>query len=103
VVAGRLAATPQRTMEIMSSLERNLNDMREYYESGKTKQASWRESQLKGLRLFLMEKQEHIMNALMQDLGKHQLEAFRDEVSLIFLLLLYCYDMKSIVMYVGDI
>ncbi|ESW04008.1 hypothetical protein PHAVU_011G059400 [Phaseolus vulgaris] len=67
-------------MEMMPSLERELNDMREYYESGKTKQASWRESQLKGLRRFLMEKQEHIMNALMQDLGKHQLEAFRDEI-----------------------
>ncbi|QCD88404.1 aldehyde dehydrogenase [Vigna unguiculata] len=67
-------------MEIMSSLERELNDMREYYESGKTKQESWRESQLKGLRSFLMEKQEHIMEALMHDLGKHQLEAFRDEI-----------------------
>ncbi|XP_047162472.1 aldehyde dehydrogenase family 3 member F1-like [Vigna umbellata] len=67
-------------MEIMSSFDRDLNDMREYYESGKTKQASWRESQLKALRCFLMEKQQHIMEALMQDLGKHQLEAFRDEI-----------------------
>jgi len=66
----------------MPSLERDLNDTRGYYESGKTKEASWRESQLKGLRRFLIEKQEDIMNALMHDLGKHQLEAFRDEVSL---------------------
>lgn len=74
----------------MQTLERDLNDTRGYYESGKTKEASWRESQLKGLRRFLIEKQEDIMNALMHDLGKHQLEAFRDEVSFhIFLLLLY--------------
>ncbi|KHN25245.1 Aldehyde dehydrogenase family 3 member F1 [Glycine soja] len=64
----------------MPSLERDLNDTRGYYESGKTKEASWRESQLKGLRRFLIEKQEDIMNALMHDLGKHQLEAFRDEI-----------------------
>ncbi|RDX85699.1 Aldehyde dehydrogenase family 3 member F1 [Mucuna pruriens] len=63
-------------MEIMQSLE----NMRDYYESGKTKEASWRHSQLKGLHRFLVEKQPDIMNALMQDLGKHQLEAFRDEV-----------------------
>ncbi|KAG4979651.1 hypothetical protein JHK85_033609 [Glycine max] len=67
---------------IMPSLERDLNDTRGYYESGKTKEASWRESQLKGLRRFLIEKQEDIMNALMHDLGKHQLEAFRDEAAL---------------------
>ncbi|KAL2328807.1 hypothetical protein Fmac_022234 [Flemingia macrophylla] len=67
-------------MAMMPALERDLNNMSEYYESGKTKDASWRESQLKGLRSFIMEKQDHIMNALMQDLGKHQLEAFRDEI-----------------------
>ncbi|TKY67408.1 Aldehyde dehydrogenase family 3 member F1 [Spatholobus suberectus] len=67
-------------MEIMPTLERDLSNMREYYESGKTKEASWRESQIKGLHRFLMEKQEDIMKVLMQDLGKHQLEAFRDEI-----------------------
>ncbi|KAG4988535.1 hypothetical protein JHK82_030873 [Glycine max] len=68
-------------MEItMQTLERDLNDTRGYYESGKTKEESWRESQLKGLRRFLLEKQVDIMNALMHDLGKHQLEAFRDEI-----------------------
>ncbi|XP_027355342.1 aldehyde dehydrogenase family 3 member F1-like [Abrus precatorius] len=67
-------------METMATLERDLRLMREYYESGKTKEASWRESQLKGLRRFLMEKQQDIMNALMLDLGKHQIEAFRDEI-----------------------
>ncbi|KAL4288502.1 hypothetical protein AHAS_Ahas19G0292600 [Arachis hypogaea] len=52
----------------------------EYYGSGETKKVSWRESQLKGLRRFLIEKEEDILKALMLDLGKHQVEAFKDEI-----------------------
>ncbi|RDY01497.1 Aldehyde dehydrogenase family 3 member F1 [Mucuna pruriens] len=59
---------------------RDLKNVRKYYGSGKTKEASWRESQLKGLHNFLVEKEEEILRALKQDLGKHSLEAFRDEV-----------------------
>ncbi|KAJ1412364.1 Aldehyde/histidinol dehydrogenase [Sesbania bispinosa] len=54
--------------------------MWKYYGSGKTKEASWRELQLKGLHNFLMEKEEEILKALKQDLGKHHVEAYRDEV-----------------------
>ncbi|XP_052114288.1 aldehyde dehydrogenase family 3 member F1 [Arachis duranensis] len=57
-----------------------MNDMKEYYGSGETKKVSWRESQLKGLRRFLIEKEEDILKALMLDLGKHQVETFRDEI-----------------------
>lgn len=64
----------------MGNVERELSKMREYYESGKTKEVSWRESQLKGLRRALSEKEEDILKALKQDLGKHHVEAFRDEV-----------------------
>ncbi|PNX90198.1 aldehyde dehydrogenase family 3 member f1-like protein, partial [Trifolium pratense] len=63
----------------MGSVEKDLKNMREYFRSGITKEASWRESQLKGLRRFLMEKENDIFMALMQDLGKHRIEAFRDE------------------------
>ncbi|XLU20036.1 hypothetical protein S245_056102, partial [Arachis hypogaea] len=52
----------------------------EYYGNGETKKVSWRESQLKGLRRFLIEKEEDILKALMLDLGKHQVEAFRGEI-----------------------
>lgn len=69
----------------METLERDLKNMREYFKSGKTKEESWRESQLKGLRRFLMERQGDIFKALMQDLGKHQVESFRDEVCFLFL------------------
>lgn len=57
-----------------------LEETREYYKSGKTKEASWRFSQLKGLHKFLNQNQQQIYNALFQDLGKHHVEAFRDEV-----------------------
>ncbi|KAJ1406938.1 Aldehyde/histidinol dehydrogenase [Sesbania bispinosa] len=64
----------------VEALERDLKNMRKYYGSGKTKEASWRELQLKGLHNFLMEKEEEILKALKQDLGKHHVEAYRDEV-----------------------
>ncbi|OIW08651.1 hypothetical protein TanjilG_03327 [Lupinus angustifolius] len=67
-------------MDTMVTLEKDLSNMRDYYDSEITKQCSWRESQLKGLRSFLIQKEEQILKALMQDLGKHQVEAFRDEV-----------------------
>lgn len=70
----------------MEALERDLKNTRKYYGSGKTKEASWRESQLKGLRSFVMEKEEEIMKALKEDLGKHQVEAFRDEVCFVKLM-----------------
>ncbi|KAE9600365.1 putative aldehyde dehydrogenase (NAD(+)) [Lupinus albus] len=63
----------------VEGLEKDLNNMRKCYSSGRTKEASWRESQLKGLRNFIIEQEEQISKALKQDLGKHQVEAFRDE------------------------
>ncbi|KAJ4844009.1 hypothetical protein Tsubulata_010785 [Turnera subulata] len=61
-------------------LEGALEDMRQYFRSGKTRDASWRQSQLKGLLLFLKEKEAEIFQALKEDLGKHHVEAFRDEI-----------------------
>ncbi|QHO30776.1 Aldehyde dehydrogenase family 3 member [Arachis hypogaea] len=67
-------------MENYSSLERDLSDMKAYFGTGKTKEASWRQSQLKALHKFLLENEDQIFKALNQDLGKPQVEAFRDEV-----------------------
>ncbi|QCE09184.1 aldehyde dehydrogenase family 3 member F1-like [Vigna unguiculata] len=64
----------------MESLGRDLKNVRNYFRSGKTKESSWRESQLKGLQSFLVEREEEILKALKHDLGKHYVEAFRDEV-----------------------
>jgi len=64
----------------VASLGRDLKNVRKYFGSGKTKEASWRESQLKGMHKFLVEREEEILRALKHDLGKHYVEAFRDEV-----------------------
>lgn len=64
-------------------MERDLQDMREYYRSGKTKEASWRKLQLQRLKTFLKEKERDIYRALNQDLGKHHVEACRDELGLL--------------------
>lgn len=64
----------------MANLEGDLEDMRQYFRSGKTRDASWRQSQLKGMLMFIKEKEEVIFQALMEDLGKHHVEAFRDEI-----------------------
>lgn len=63
-----------------SSLVRSL---REVYESGRTKDLAWRQSQLKGLTRLLTEKEEEIFDALREDLGKHRVESFRDEVGVL--------------------
>ncbi|KAG6605910.1 Aldehyde dehydrogenase family 3 member F1, partial [Cucurbita argyrosperma subsp. sororia] len=55
-------------------------DLRDYYKTGITKEASWRVSQLKALRQLVEHNEHQIYTALMQDLGKHHVEAFRDEI-----------------------
>ncbi|KZV52240.1 hypothetical protein F511_41247 [Dorcoceras hygrometricum] len=61
-------------------LESDLEELRKTFKSGKTKEESWRKSQLKALLSFLEEQEDAIFNALMQDLGKHPVEAYRDEI-----------------------
>ena len=62
-------------------MERNVEELREYFRSGKTKEASWRRSQLEGLYKFVTEREDDILRALKLDIGKHPVEAFRDEVN----------------------
>ncbi|TVU02417.1 hypothetical protein EJB05_52098 [Eragrostis curvula] len=57
-----------------------VSDLREVYESGRTKDLEWRQSQLRGLLRLLREKEEEIFDVLCEDLGKHRGESFRDEV-----------------------
>ncbi|KAG6519397.1 aldehyde dehydrogenase family 3 member F1-like isoform X1 [Zingiber officinale] len=64
-------------------MEGELKEVREAYESGKTRSLSWRLSQLKALLRLLYDKEDDIFKALEQDLGKHRAEAYRDEVGLL--------------------
>jgi aldehyde dehydrogenase (NAD+) len=56
------------------------SEVREVYDSGRTKDMEWRQSQLRGLLRLLREKEEDIFEVLREDLGKHRGESFRDEV-----------------------
>ena len=59
-------------------------DLREVYESGRTRDMEWRRSQLRGLVRLLEDKEEGIFDVLRADLGKHRAESFRDEVAFSF-------------------
>ncbi|KAJ0964234.1 hypothetical protein J5N97_029356 [Dioscorea zingiberensis] len=72
----------EEKMELVE-LEEHLQDVRETFKSGKTRSFSWRRRQLEGLLEFLHDKEKDIFKALKQDLGKHQVEAFRDEVGVL--------------------
>lgn len=68
------------TDEDHSNFEEDLEELRETFNSGKTKDASWRRSQLKAILNLLKENEQDLFQALKQDLGKHRCEAYRDEV-----------------------
>ncbi|XP_051142235.1 aldehyde dehydrogenase family 3 member F1-like [Andrographis paniculata] len=57
-----------------------VDQLRHTFNSGKTKEESWRRSQLQNLLSLLVEKEDAICDALKNDLGKHPVESFRDEV-----------------------
>lgn len=65
---------------IVGDFEQDLKELREVFNSGKTRELSWRKAQLKGILSILKEKENDIFKALNQDLGKHYVEAYRDEV-----------------------
>ncbi|XP_065866903.1 aldehyde dehydrogenase family 3 member F1-like [Euphorbia lathyris] len=67
-------------MEGAEGLGIEIQRMREYFRSGVTRDFAWRRSQLQGLLKFVQDKQVEICKALREDLGKHHVEAFRDEV-----------------------
>nr|GEW57105.1 aldehyde dehydrogenase family 3 member F1-like [Tanacetum cinerariifolium] len=65
-----------------NDLEPDLKELRDTFNSGKTKEYSWRISQLRGLLHLLEDRENDIFLALKKDLGKHHVEAYRDEVEL---------------------
>lgn len=64
-----------------ADLDAELGELREYFYSGKTKEESWRRSQLRGILSLVKDREDELLRALRQDLGKHAVEAYRDEVS----------------------
>lgn len=61
-------------------LESVVAEARTAFISGKTKSFDWRQSQLRALLRLLREREDDMFKVLKEDLGKHRVEAFRDEV-----------------------
>lgn len=61
-------------------IAKEMKELRDTFNSGKTKEESWRRLQLTNLLSLLEEKKDDICAALEKDLGKHYVEAYRDEI-----------------------
>ncbi|XP_057971599.1 aldehyde dehydrogenase family 3 member H1-like isoform X2 [Malania oleifera] len=60
-----------------------VRELKESFNSGKTKSYKWRISQLKSIAKMVDEQESQILDALHQDLSKPQFEAFISEISMI--------------------
>uniref|UniRef100_A0A9I9DEN7 Aldehyde dehydrogenase n=1 Tax=Cucumis melo TaxID=3656 RepID=A0A9I9DEN7_CUCME len=64
-------------------MEANLEVLRESFKNGRTRSYEWRKKQLSSLIQLIHDKENTIFEALYQDLGKHPVEIFRDEVGIV--------------------
>ncbi|KAL3723769.1 hypothetical protein ACJRO7_035871 [Eucalyptus globulus] len=64
----------------MGEVEESLAEVRQEFKSGSTRSVSWRKSQLRAIINLVQDNEENIFKALYQDLGKHPVECYRDEV-----------------------
>ncbi|KAJ1280193.1 hypothetical protein BS78_04G212500 [Paspalum vaginatum] len=78
-----MGSVAMEEMPLDLDLGKLVGELREVYESGRTRGLEWRLSQLRGLVRLLEEEEEAIFDALHQDLGKHRAESFRDEVGVL--------------------
>ncbi|KAH7566319.1 hypothetical protein JRO89_XS08G0137500 [Xanthoceras sorbifolium] len=67
----------------MRELEDGLAELRQTFKSGRTRNAAWRKNQLRALIQLIHDKEDKIFEALLQDLGKHPVESYRDEIGII--------------------
>ncbi|KAG5079168.1 hypothetical protein JHK86_003233 [Glycine max] len=67
-------------MDIGGGVEEPVRELRQYFKTGKTKSVTWRKNQLTSLIDLVHENEDAIFKALHKDLGKHPVEAYRDEV-----------------------
>ncbi|MDN4609728.1 aldehyde dehydrogenase family protein [Arthrobacter burdickii] len=65
----------------MSAAAALLADQRRYFDSGATRPAGWRRTQLEALRRLLTEREDELTGAVGEDLGKSRTEAFLSEIT----------------------
>lgn len=63
--------------------ETTVHELRNTFNSGKTRSPEWRKTQLKSLLQLLHDHTDGISKALLQDLGKHPTEVYRDEIGVV--------------------
>ncbi|XAR57948.1 Aldehyde dehydrogenase (NAD(+)) [Bertholletia excelsa] len=69
-------------MEALDGLEQSLTELRQTFTSGRTRDVAWRKAQLRAILKLIDDNEAKINLALHQDLGKHPVEIYRDEVSI---------------------
>ncbi|CAN6698665.1 unnamed protein product [Malus baccata var. baccata] len=83
-------------MEAVREVEETLSELRQTFKDGRTRSIAWRKKQLSSLLELVNDNEENIFRALDQDLGKHPVESYRDEVRI---LLQNCRSSKLQVLY----
>ncbi len=77
-----MAAKPQKKISA-PSYGKLLGELRHTFQTGKTRSLDWREQQLKQLIRLLEEQEEALERAVIEDLGKPQVEAYTSEVGFV--------------------
>ncbi|CAN6563240.1 unnamed protein product [Malus baccata var. baccata] len=67
-------------MEAVREVEETLSELRQTFKGGRTRSIAWRKKQLSSLLELVNDHEENIFRALDQDLGKHPVESYRDEI-----------------------
>lgn len=76
-------------MNIGVEIEESVRELRQYFKTGKSRSVTWRKKQLQAILDLVHENEDAMSKALFQDLGKHPVEAYRDEVVIILHLFLF--------------
>lgn len=81
IICKRAAMAEQKAVFDGEAAERTAAELRESYNSGKTRRYEWRVTQLKNLCRLMDENESAIIDAIHSDLSKPEFEAFAHEVT----------------------
>ncbi|KAA8531938.1 hypothetical protein F0562_006345 [Nyssa sinensis] len=73
------------TMELEAAVGvgQSLDELRQTFRSRRTRSVEWRKAQLRAILKLISDNEDHIFAALQQDLGKHPVETYRDEIGVV--------------------
>ncbi|CAI9110872.1 OLC1v1010963C1 [Oldenlandia corymbosa var. corymbosa] len=69
--------------EEVPGMNRDIAELRQTFRSGRTKEINWRKAQLRGILKLISDNEDKIYSVLQQDLGKHPVESYRDEIGIV--------------------